>query len=178
MDEVQLTGTFSVTEAEEAYALSRSPWSRVTHVAGICVLWSMILVSLVAAVWQLMSDTGTMLVAPSLLTAFLAMAGLIGITVKKRMDRTQLETMHNKQQGLFAATTWTLTEEGASIVSEVGTSNVKWESFRGRRIGTSTMILFQRQPPRIYNILGRSQAGSDDEWRAAIGIVAEKLTQV
>ena len=104
--------------------------------------------------------------------------GVAATVAKKKMDRTKLETMRNNQQGPFVPTTWTLTDAGPKVVSEAGTSEIKWEYFRGCRIGTNAMILFQKQPRRNYNILGRSQAGNDDEWNAAIAIVSDKLSHV
>jgi hypothetical protein len=170
---IGFAGAVTVEEAFEADRLLVPGQTRriavsVTVLGGLTLLMAVIAI----ASWP-----NTEAVIPLLLVAVVS-AGIVAAIGVQRMKLLRLARRRYEQRyGSYADTSGYLSPDKLVTHTTFTSGEVRWPAFRGFQASANIIILYWDNSPGFV-ILARGKFASDEDWQAALEIVASRLAPV
>lgn len=170
---IGFSGAVTVEEAFEADRLLM-PGQRWRIGISIAVLSGIVLLLVIIAI---ASWPETEAVMPLLFLAIMA-AGVVAAIGIQRMNLQRLaQRRYEQRYGSYGDTTGYVSPDELVTNTTFASAAIRWPAFSGYKTSANIILLFWDNAPG-YMILARGKFASDEDWQAALAIVASRLAAI
>jgi hypothetical protein len=170
---IGFAGALTVAESLEAHRLF-VPWYSWRSWGGIAMLLALAMcLFFVSTPWFDRQATGDSLYLAFALVVIMA----VYMAVVRLLLPRQARRFYAQRFGAYVETTGYVAPEELVSSTTFASTFIRWPAFRGYRNSANIILLYCDNAPDFV-ILARSKFVSDEDWQAALAIVASRLGQV